>query len=478
MTEDEQLTEQLTTEQRCDLEFLRARLGKRGIGWRSLEPHFAKFGATGIHDLKPEHVPAAIDMLKVLLATLRSKKTRHANKPNENGKATLHLINVEDVKAEAIDYIWQARLARGKHTMISGPGGKGKSQIAYAIAATITRGRYWPDGGTRAPQGTVIILSAEEGVKDMIAPRLAAAGAKLDKVKILEAVRDGSGDHKFSLQADIDKLKDACKQIGDVVLIILDPLSSYLGTEVDTHRNSAVRAVLDPVNKLADDLGCAILSISHFNKGGSKTAVNRVMESAAFVNAPRMSFGVFDDPEFTADELVSQRYLMLQIKTNLHRARGIAYRVKEVDTRLIDKRTGNDVPILAPRIVWDGLVDVTADEVAAMEQTHGGGGKPSPELDRTEDWLRGYLANGPRDASEVKAASEAQSISTQTLRRARETIGVVTEQIKGKAHTFTWELPKTDKPASVLDPPRKSLDHVQPVRRLVSAADDGDLGTM
>jgi putative DNA primase/helicase len=45
-----------------------------------------------------------------------------------------------------------------------------------SIAATISVGGDWPCGEGNAPQGSVLILSAEDGAADTIVPRLIAAG--------------------------------------------------------------------------------------------------------------------------------------------------------------------------------------------------------------------------------------------------------------------------------------------------------------
>ncbi len=109
------------------------------------------------------------------------------------------------MKPENIKYIWFPRLARGKHTMLAGRSGKGKSQLAYKIASYITKGTRFRDD-QNAPKGTVVILSAEEGAKDVIVPRCLAAYCNTDKVKIVEAVHDDEGEHKFNLEADIGAL--------------------------------------------------------------------------------------------------------------------------------------------------------------------------------------------------------------------------------------------------------------------------------
>src|SRR6266404_6204393 len=82
-----------------------------------------------------------------------------------------------DIIPESVQWLWAGRLARGKHTCVAGEPGTGKSQLSIAIIAAITTGDEWPCSEGRAPRGSVVILSAEDGAADTIVPRLMAAGA-------------------------------------------------------------------------------------------------------------------------------------------------------------------------------------------------------------------------------------------------------------------------------------------------------------
>jgi AAA domain-containing protein len=114
-----------------------------------------------------------------------------------------------EIEIEPVEWLWPGRIARGKHTCIAGEPGTGKSQLATFIAATISIGGEWPSGEGRAPRGSVIILSAEDGESDTIVPRLHAAGADCGRVYTVSAVRleDGEGRRGFSLQADLKLLE-------------------------------------------------------------------------------------------------------------------------------------------------------------------------------------------------------------------------------------------------------------------------------
>jgi putative DNA primase/helicase len=327
-------------------------------------------------------------------------------------------INAADIVPRNIEFLWENRLALGVHTALAGIGGMAKSQIMYNIVATITTGGEWPDGG-RARKDRCIILSAEEGREDMIVPRLMAAGADLKLVEIITATKDEDNtQRKFNLQADLDKLKTFCRNKGDVVFIGFDPVSSYMGGDVDTHRNTAVRHVLDPITQLAEDVGCCILSLTHFNKGSSNKAIHRVMESAAFVNAPRASFGVFEDPDDPHSTL------LLLLKTNMKKPNGLRYSVKDKKVA-DDPKTGK--PIIAPYIEWDVMpVNITADDVVRVQTE-----RKTPRLDQAVAFLRNALKDGDKPVNEIKAHAEAECITLGTLRRALDEVGAVAVAVKG-----------------------------------------------
>ena len=155
------------------------------------------------------------------------------NKPEiKSGLLTIRAVNVTPKRVDAIwkDANGGIRLARGEHTIIAGEPGLGKSQVTVAVAATITIGGGWPLGEGRAPLGNVIILAAEDSVPHTTVPRLTAAGADLKRVYFVQAAvaEDGKGQRMFNFQADLAKLKALIREIGDVVLLIIDPVTAYL----------------------------------------------------------------------------------------------------------------------------------------------------------------------------------------------------------------------------------------------------------
>src|SRR5437870_4429226 len=233
----------------------------------------------------------------------------------ENGGAQLISRCAADIDPKRIDFLWLGRIARGKHTAIAGEPGDGKSQLSVYVAATVSRGGEWPCGEGSAPIGNVIILNAEDGADDTVVPRLIAAAADLERVHIVSAVLqdDGKGRRSFNLQSDLALLEREIARIGDVALVIIDPISSYMG-KADSHKNAEVRGALEPLSEMAERLKVAILSITHFSKvgaGNNSKALHRFIGSIAFVGAPRAAFAVIED----ADN--EDRILFLHAKNNM-----------------------------------------------------------------------------------------------------------------------------------------------------------------
>ena len=295
-----------------------------------------------------------------------------------------------EIAPERVDWLWPGRIARGKHTCFAGEPGTGKSQLATDIEARITMGAEWPCGEGRAPQGSIIILSAEDGEADTIVPRLLAAGADLGRVHIsvhiISAVRiEDKGRRSFNLRADLDLLERKIVELGDVGLIRIDPISSYLG-KTDSHNNAEVRGVLEPIAEMAERMRIAILSITHFSKTGAASttkALHRFIGSIAFVGAPRAAFAVIEDSSDT------ERRLLLHAKNNLAAPpQGLAFRLKQ--TLVGDLGKG----IVASRVEWEQEPALAAEAAGAADTSSGV---------EAENFLQQLLAEGSIPAKQVRA---------------------------------------------------------------------------
>ena len=139
----------------------------------------------------------------------------------------------------------------------------------------------WPDGGL-APLGNVILLSAEDGVADTIRPRVDLHGGNPNSFYILQAIKQNDSERAFNLVSDIDALENAITTIGNVRLVVIDPLSAYLGDK-NSYKDSEIRSVLAPLIAMAERYGVAIIGIMHMGKSEERKALYRALGSIAFV---------------------------------------------------------------------------------------------------------------------------------------------------------------------------------------------------
>jgi putative DNA primase/helicase len=354
-----------------------------------------------------------------------------------------------EIEPERIDFLWPGRIARGKHTAIAGEPGGGKSQLSVYVAATLSKGGQWPCGEGSAPVGNVIIFNAEDGAADTVVPRLIAVGADRERVHIVSAVlqEDGKGRRTFNLQADLALLEQEILRIGDVALVIIDPISSYMG-KTDSHKNAEVRGALEPLSEMAARLNVAVLSITHFSKSGSGTgskALHRFIGSIAFTGAPRAAFAVIEDME------TEGRVLFLPVKNNMvAKPQGLAY-------RLVQAFVDEDKGILASHVIWDNEpVSVSADEALRASEDRGNRSAAA----EAEDFLRDKLADGLTvPAKEAEEDANARGIAPRTLKRARKKLGVIAEK-DGLKGGWIWRLP----PEECQTSPKSAKENVGPLR--------------
>lgn len=284
--------------------------------------------------------------------------------------------------------------------------------------------------------GNVVVLSAEDDPADTIRPRLEAAGADLSRVFVLDAVVEGyradGGEIRraFNLKADLARLGAMLEEIGGAALIVIDPITAYLG-ETDSHKNAEIRALLSPLSDLAAKHGAAVVCVSHFNKAAGGEAMMRITGSLAFVAAARAAFVVAKDPENEA------RRLFLPLKNNIGNDQtGLAFAVQSAQ---IESPAGL---IETSRVLWEvEAVMVTADEALAPAQDP----EERSAVEDAAEFLRALLANGPVPSKRVRADADGAGHSWRTIQRARKALGI--EVVKaGLRGGWEWRLaPKNAK---------------------------------
>ena len=79
-------------------------------------------------------------------------------------ETTLQIINMQDVEAKEVKWLWYPYIPYGKITIIQGDPGEGKTTLVLNLAALLTRGEKLPESDTVAEPINVLYQSAEDAV--------------------------------------------------------------------------------------------------------------------------------------------------------------------------------------------------------------------------------------------------------------------------------------------------------------------------
>ena len=343
----------------------------------------------------------------------------------QKSEPTAELVTLANVTPRPIEWLWPERIAQGKVSIIAGDPGLGKSILTLDIAAKVSCGGKWPVHQDSAAVGDAVLMSAEDDLEDTIRPRLDAVNADVSRIHALTMIREidpvtGKLRRRpFSLAADIERLEEAIQSLPKCRLVIIDPISAYLGG-TDSHNNADVRALLTPLADLAQRCGAAVVAVTHLNKS-SGNAIYRAMGSIAFVAAARAVYVVAKDPDD------SSRRIMMPSKNNLGEDQaGFAYKVA---------CSG----LGAPYIDWES--DPVYEDIDILMARSDGGSEKGSAREDAKHFLEDLLIDGPVRAKQVLNDARNAGVAERTLRRAKDSLGI--EAIKTSfGGPWAWALPE------------------------------------
>ncbi|MDI6871232.1 MAG: AAA family ATPase [Bacillota bacterium] len=309
------------------------------------------------------------------------------------------LVRLADVEPQAVSWLWEPYIPKGKPTILEGDPAVGKTWLALTLAAIVSRGDPFPgpDGVPRERRkpASVVYLSAEDGLADTLRPRLDAAGADVSRVWALTG-QMAEGEEKSITLADLGVLEAALASVRPA-LVIVDPIQAYLGGGVDMHRANEVRPVLAGLATLAEKYGAAALLIRHLGKAPQDRAIYRGLGSIDFAAAARSILLAGKDPN---DE---SRRVLAHVKSSLAPlGPSIAYTL------------GPD------GFTWCGVSDVTAEALLVSPRSE----EEKTAIEEAGDFLREALADGPRPTREIFAEARKLGVTEKTLYRAKARLGV------------------------------------------------------
>jgi RecA-family ATPase len=338
-----------------------------------------------------------------------------------------------------IAWLWDGWLACGALEVFAGPAGLGKTTIALSLAATITSGGLWPDGSRYRTPGNVLLWSGEDSAENSLIPRFVGMGGDRSRVFDCPCVMDINAEglpekREFDPSRDMPQLIEAAEKVGNVRLLIVDPVSmTVVG---DSNKNSEVRRGLAPLKTFAERHGACVLGISHFSKGTEgRDPLSRVTGSLAFGAAPRLVLSAVTEarkPDEAED--TEPRHLFVRTKSNLGpTGDGFRYTLEQISI-------SND--IAASRIVWGEHLKGNARELLAdAEQIE----EPEEYTAKgdAERFLAELLAAGPIESKTIAAEARQAGHSQRTIERAKAALRVqAIRDGSARPARWVWQLPE------------------------------------
>jgi putative DNA primase/helicase len=327
------------------------------------------------------------------------------------------LVGIYNFPATKVEWVWHGYIPLGTLTLVSGDPGVSKSLLVTDIAAIVSRGGVFPDGST-ARRGNVAILNNEDDPGRVIMPRLKAAGADPAHVFLPSTDCIDLGTQLDILERELSERK--------YELLIVDPLTSHL--RANSNLDTDVRHKMAGITDLAKSLDIAVIGVRHNRKSGGR-AIHRGHGTVAFSAAARTEYTVAEHPT-----IPGIRVLACTKNNYAELPPSLAFTVEQ-------NGDGNAY------IRWQGLVDISADELCSTAK------KDPPRMTEAINFLRSQLKDGPCPTAEVEARAMERGISPATLRRARRDLGVLSKKKTGKDNHYILLLP--DSSECVDDPGEK-----------------------
>ena len=328
-----------------------------------------------------------------------------------------------DLRIVPVAWLWRDWLARGKLHLLAGAPGQGKTTIALAFAATVTSGGRWPNGASCKP-GNVLIYSGEDDPADTLAPRLLASGADMSRCYFVKGTRIDGEEQAFDPARDMEKLRKCIASMpGGIDLLIVDPIVGAVTG--DSHKNTETRRGLQPLVDLAAECRCALIGITHFQKGGQGTDPSmRVIGSVAFTALARV---VMVAAKVQSEDDKPLRVLA-RAKSNIGPDDGgFEYHLEQTEIQ---------TDVFASHVAWGNAVEGSARELLTDPDDDAGN-----DANDAATILQAELVSDcwtPADAA--KKAVTRQGFTAKQVWSASKKLGVIRKK-GGMAAGWYWRLP-------------------------------------
>lgn len=357
----------------------------------------------------------------------------------------LRVTRGTDVKMQRVRWIMPDWIPAGSLTLMAGREGLGKSTIAAAVCAAITRGQL--EGELHGRPANVLYVHSEDSREFTVAPRLKAAGADMNRVLFVDVQTSHTDSGTLILPLDTAALEAVIAQ-NHVAFVVLDAATSSMSSELSGKDDRAVRQYLEPLAQLAARQGCVVFGLCHFGKRDGADTGKLILGSIAWSQVARSVLSVAKDDD-------TGNLVVTNTKGNL--APRIRSMEAEIATTVVDTVDG---PAEVGALRWLGETDRDARELLAEPD-----GTDREDRTQAEAWLEDYLTEHGRTAAKtVKAEARKEGLSDATIKRAAKSLRVVYE-MAGFPRTSMWCLPMQSDQSAQSDLTHEPTEPTEPTGR-------------
>ena len=339
-------------------------------------------------------------------------------------------ITLSTVEPRRIGWLWFARFPSGEMVVITGRPGVGKGLLLCYIVSRYTTGRPMHGDRVALPAGHVLWISMEDAHDTSLVPRLLAAGADLSRVHAWNLTKP------LSLPVDADRIVAELKRLACTVLII-DPAPTLLDKDHSSNNDANVRQSFAALSAACRELGCTMILVRHTNKRTLGDAMDRGGGSIGWTGMARVEFMLGRRPVeegATVADTHESVVTLATVKNNLGKW------APSLNLAIVEAGESARMEII-------GETEATADDLCAPDKP-----RTALKTGTAEDLIRRILADGQwHRQREVMAAADDIEIGEKTVKRAKKTLPVQSEQ---RSDGWWWRLTQGDRPKTLsLCPP-------------------------
>lgn len=328
----------------------------------------------------------------------------------------MHAVRGSLTQIRRTRWAWKDWAPLGCLAVIAGEPGMGKGVFTTSLIANLTRGTS--SGDLHGDPVNVLWIGSEDSWTEAVVPRLAAAGADVDRVfqlvidapgRLLEVTRD---------QGALDELVT----LHDIRVVAFEAIVDHLTG--DDYKNAEVRRNLAPLVQLARERQLLVIATTHLTKANGGTFRQRVSGSGGYLAVARVGLLVARHPDNP-----DLRVLAFG-KGNLGRVPdSIVFEIEGMEVANPDDPAEMaDVGVLINPYVDSSL---TADEVLAAPKADSG------VRDDVVEFLQEFLADGRMRAIDVFEHGAEEGFSKDALKRHKRKANVVS---KRDQDVWWWQL--------------------------------------